>query len=377
VFFFFLINFISHQFLKQMKIRFTLIIIVLFSSFGCQSNFYTASDYQSVPKIDSHVHLNSDNGFFEEQAKKDNFILLTLNVDHSDSSSVNQQMEQSVKLIHKYPGKVFYGATFYFDTTGWGTAEWSRKTIAHLDHNIQGGAISVKLWKNIGMTVRDKNGKFIMVDDPALQPVIDFIIGKNLPVTGHLGEPRNCWLPLNEMTVSSDSSYFAANPQYHMFLHPEYPSYEDQINARDHLLEMHPDLIFIGCHLGSLEWNVDELALRLDKFPNMAVDMSARICHLQYQSAKDRKKVRDFCIKYQDRLMYGTDLSDNNSNGEKLSKNVHETWLDDWKYFTSDEEMTSDKFRGTFQGLLLPKEVVRKIYSENAIKWYRLNINQN
>ena len=95
-----------------------------------------------------------------------------------------------------------------------------------------------------------------------------------------------------------------------MFLHPEYPSYEDQINARDHLLELHPDLIFIGCHLGSLEWNVDELAKRLDKFPNMAVDMAARICHLQYQSQRTAIKVRDFCIKYQDRLLYGTDLSD-------------------------------------------------------------------
>ena len=105
-----------------------------------------------------------------------------------------------------------------------------------------------------------------------------------------------------------------------MFLHPEYPSYEDQINARDHLLELHPDLKFIGCHLGSLEWNVDELAKRLDKFPDLAVDMSARICHLQYQSAKDREKVRDFCIKYQDRLLYGTDLSDNDGNDGRSFK---------------------------------------------------------
>ena len=179
------------------------------------------------------------------------------------------------------------------------------------------------------------------------------------------------------MTVSSDSSYFAENPQYHMFLHPEYPSYEDQINARDHLLEMHPDLKFIGCHLGSLEWNIDELAKRLDKFPGLAVDMAARICHLQYQSARDREKVRDFCIKYQDRLLYGTDLSDNDGNPEDLSEWIHDTWLDDWKYFTSNDKMTSDKFRGTFEGLQLPREVVRKIYSENAVRWYGLNVKKN
>jgi predicted TIM-barrel fold metal-dependent hydrolase len=160
-----------------------------------------------------------------------------------------------------------------------------------------------------------------------------------------------------------------------MFLHPDFPSYEDQINARDHLLEKHPDLIFVGCHLGSLEWNVDELAKRLDKFPNMAVDMAARICHLEYQSAKDREKVRNFCIKYQDRLLYGTDLSSNDNNdGNKLASWIHETWTDDWKYFATADKMTSNTFRGTFQGLKLPKEVINKIYNENAIKWYKLNV---
>ena len=328
-----------------------------------------------MPKIDSHVHLNSNNDFFEDQAVADNFRLLTLNVDHSDSNAVKNQHDWALDDLKKYPGRVYYGAAFYFDTTNWGTDAWVRKTINRLDNNISGGAVCVKLWKNIGMTERDRNGKFIMVDDPLLKPVIDFIVSKNIPVTGHLGEPKNCWLPLNKMTVRGDSSYFAENPQYHMFLHPEFPSYEAQINARDHLLELHPDMKFIGCHLGSLEWNVDELAKRLDKYPNMVVDMAARICHLQYQSARDREKVRNFCIRYADRLLYGTDLSDNDSNDkDNITQWVHSTWLDDWKYFVSDESMTSANFRGTFKGLKLPKDVIAKIYSENAIKWYGLGM---
>lgn len=345
--------------------------MLIFSA--CQNKYYNPEDFQSVLKIDSHVHLNNDNGFFEDQAVKDNFLLITLNVDHSDSVAVKKQLDHSLNAIQKYPGRVFYGATFYFDTAGWGTDAWNRKAIAHLNDNLTGGAVTVKLWKNIGMTERDRSGKFIMVDDPGLKPVIDFIAGKNLPVTGHLGEPRNCWLPLSEMTVTGDSSYFAENPQYHMFLHPEYLSYQDQINARDHLLELHPDLKFIGCHLGSLEWDVDSLAKRLDRFPNMVVDMAARICHLEYQSAGNRNKVRDFCIKYQDRLLYGTDLSDDGTgNSEKLTSWIHETWLDDWRYFTSNDIMKSTSFRGTFEGLQLPKEVINKIYRDNAVKWYNL-----
>lgn len=342
---------------------------------GCRKNFYSEKDFPSVLKIDSHIHIESDKGYFEATARQDNFILISLNVDHSDSAAVEEQHKYALESVKRFPGTVYYGSTFFFDTTGWGTRSWSDRVIKHLEKANEGGAVTVKLWKNIGMTLRDRSGRFIMVDDEGLDPVIKFITDKGLPVTGHLGEPRNCWLPLSEMTVGSDSSYFARNPQYHMFLHPEYPSYEDQIRARDHMLEKNPDLRFIGCHLGSLEWNVDSLAMRLDRFPNMATDMSARICHLQYQSAKNRKRVRDFCIKYQDRLLYGTDTGDEGrSDPDEFRKRMHSTWMEDWKYFTTDEEMTSDKFKGTFAGLKLPKEVVDKIYSKNAVKWYKLKL---
>jgi hypothetical protein len=203
---------------------------------GCKSNYFSIDDFKAVLKIDTHAHIDTDKGLFEEQAIKDNFKLLTINVDHSDSAAIIHQHEIALNSIKKYPGTVYYAATFYFDTTSFGTVNWSNKVISQLENNIAGGAVSVKIWKNIGMTARDKSGKFIMIDDPAIEPVINFIISKDIAITGHLGEPRNCWLPLNEMTVSGDSSYFAEHPQYHMFLHPEYPSYEDQINARDNLL---------------------------------------------------------------------------------------------------------------------------------------------
>ncbi|MBK9390704.1 MAG: amidohydrolase family protein [Bacteroidetes bacterium] len=360
--------------MKQLLL-FPLLSAILFIVNSCSDGFYTEADFKKVLKVDTHVHIVTDKGFFEDQAAIDNMALITINVDHSDPAVLQWQLDMATKSAKKYPGRVFYEPSFYFDTAGWGTEQWSVKVISELEKGIAEGPVGVKLWKNIGMTVRDRNGRFIMVDDPGLKPVIDYIKSKNLPVTGHLGEPRNCWLPLEKMTIKGDMNYFRENPQYHMFLHPEYPSYEDQINARDHLLELNPDLKFIGCHLGSLEYNVDELAKRLDRFPNMAVDMAARISHLQYQSVTDREKVRNFCIKYQDRLMYGTDLDDGRADdGEKLGKILHDTWLADWKFFVTDEEMSTGQFDGKFNGLKLPAEVIDKIFSENAIKWYGLSI---
>lgn len=347
-------------------------VVAALASAGCGTNYYTMDDFASVSKIDAHIHVDAGDGIVENLAASDNFRLITLNVDHSDSAAVKEQFGHSIKSVEKFPGRIFYGATFWFDTTGFRTEGWSDRTINDLRENLGGGAICVKVWKNIGMVLRDREGKFIMIDDPGLDKVFRYMTDNKIPVNGHLGEPRNCWLPLDEMTVSNDRNYFSRNPQYHMYLHPEYPSYEDQITARDNLLVRNPDMVFVGSHLSSLEWSVDSLAAWFDRFPNAGADISARTCHLQVQSAKDRDKVRNFMIKYQDRLLYGTDVGYHGTDAEAFTKDLHERWLADWKYFTSNEKMTAPEFSGEFEGLQLPKEVVDKLYNQNAIRYYSL-----
>jgi hypothetical protein len=272
----------------------------------------------------------------------------------------------------QFPDRVSFVTTFTL--ADWNSPRWADQIITKLKSDFANGALGVKVWKNIGMTYKDSANHFIMIDNPKFDKVIDYIIQQDKTVLGHLGEPRNCWLPLDQMTVNSDKEYFKAHPEYHMYLHPECPSYEDQINARDRFLERHPNLRFVGAHLGSLEWSIDELAKRLDKFPNMAVDMAERICHLQYQSKIDRDKVRNFMIKYQDRLIYGTDFSfDSTMNAAKSKIHWHETWLADWKYLVTNEKMTVPQFDGEFTGLKLPKKVVDKIYHHNAVRWFKMN----
>lgn len=358
-----------------MKNIFGIIVISTLFSAWCRNGFYTEKDFKSVPKIDAHIHVDANDDAVEKFAADNSFVLLTLNVDHSDSAAVKNQYHHAANSVKNSPGRIFYGAAFWFDTTGFGTEAWSDRTIRDLEENLSGGAVCVKVWKNIGMVLRGRDGKFIMIDDKGLDKVFNYIKSRHLTVNGHLGEPRNCWLPLDQMTVRSDSNYFAENPQYHMFLHPEYPSYEQQLRARDNLLVKNPDMVFVASHLASLEWSVDSLAAWFDRFPNAAADISARTCHLQLQSMKDPDKVRNFIIKYQDRLLYGTDEGYHGSNPEGFTNGLHRRWLPDWKYFTSKNKMTAPEFRGEFQGLQLPKEVVEKLYYTNAVKWYNLKLN--
>ncbi len=355
---------------RFITVVFFLIIIVLLCS--CQSDYYSENDYFNVPKIDAHVHILTTDPSLQKHCNDENLKLITINVNAGED--VKMQHDTAISLIKKYPGEIYYLATFAFDTAVWNGNDWEKQTIEELESYSSGGAVGVKFWKNIGMVEKDRNGKFIMLSNNRFDPVITYIEKKDLTLTGHLGEPRNCWLPVDSMTVNNDKRYFAHHPDYHMYLHPECPSYSDQLKAVDSMLTKHPNLRYIGCHLGSREWNVDELAKAFDRFPNMAVDLAARICHLQYQSAKDYKKVRNFMIKYQDRILYGTDISYEGKPDSSFYAGIRATRLKDWNYFTSSMNLESKEVSKPFIGLKLPKKVVDKIFYRNAVKWYKISL---
>ncbi len=359
---------ITCTFVMQLK-TFTYLFLVFLLSASC-SPYYTEEDFQSVKKYDVHVHIRTTSDAVSDQAYEDNFKLINVSVAYTDSS-LRAQEEFVQHQITKHPKQVRYVTAF--STKYWDSEDWADQTIEELKKSFAKGALGVKIWKNIGMVEKDSAGNLIMIDNPRFDPVIQYIIDQNKTVMGHLGEPRNCWLPLEQMTVNSDREYFRNHPEYHMYLHPEYPSYEDQINARDWFLARHPDMRFVGAHLGSLEYDVDSLAKRLDRFPNMAVDMAERVCHLQVQSKTNVEKVRNFIIKYQDRLIYGSDLTmRSTTTPEEAKARFHKHWADDWKYFTTDLPMTVNQVNGEFTGIQLPKEVIDKIYYSNAVKWYNI-----
>ena len=157
------------------------------------------------------------------------------------------------------------------------------------------------------------------------------------------------------MTVKNDRRYFQNNPQYHMYLHPEMPSYEEQLAARDRMLGKHPNLPFLGAHFGSLEWSVDALARFLEEHPSAVVDTAARMGQLEYQSQRDWKKVRDFMLKYQDRILYGTD-GGVQAPGQAASAliQMQKRWQSDWIYLASREEQSVPELDLPVKGLHLP-----------------------
>ncbi|GJI92321.1 amidohydrolase family protein [Duganella hordei] len=330
---------------------------------------YTMRDFYAVQKIDAHMHLHSGASAFMALAHRDRFKVLTINVDYRDFPPVALQQRVATALHHAFPQDVAFAATV--STQGFGQPGWRATMLRDVDAAFADGAVGIKLWKNIGMELKGADGKLVMIDDARFDPLFAYLERHHQTLLGHQGEPKNCWLALDRMTVNNDRDYFRAHPQYHMYLHPEMPSYEQQMAARDAMLAKHPGMRFVGVHLASLEWDVDVLAHFLDRNPGANVDLAARVGQLQYQSNRAREHVRSFFIKYQDRIMYGSDMAQSAAQADAdFVAAVHKVWLKDWRYFNTAEMMTVSELDAPVQGLALPKPVVDKLFYLNARKQY-------
>lgn len=347
-----------------------ILAFVFFTSCSPKTDYYTFKDFDAVKKTDVHLHINSTKPIYMQFAEANNFRVVSPNVD--SGIPVSLQLDTASAIAAKWPGRFFFLGTF--SVSRYGKPDFADSIITVIQKCMDRGASGIKIWKNIGMVLKDSSGRYVMVDDPAFEKVFTYLQSKKIPVMGHLGEPKNCWLPFSEMTDTSNYRYYKSHPEYHMYLHPEAPSYDDQMNARDNLLRKYPELAFEGAHFASLEWSVDELSKRLDSFPNLSVDMSARMGHLQYQSVADYEKVRSFLLKYQDRLMYGTDITvgKNEKNPEARIAQVHDRWISNWVYLATDSIQQIKYLQGEVRGMHLPKTVIDKIYNTNAEKFFRL-----
>lgn len=341
---------------------------------------YSEADFANVAKFDAHVHANVNDPRFLEVARRDGFELLSINVDYPDFPPLAEQAAIAHQMRAADP-RLFRFATA-FSMEGFGTPGWTERTIRALDDAFARGAVAVKVWKNIGMVVNDAQGKRVFIDDPRFDGVMAHLEKRGIPLIAHQAEPKNCWLPFDQMTTENDRSYFRAHPEYHMYLHPEEPSYEALMAARDRFVGRHPRLAFDGAHMASLEWSVDELARFFDRYPNAVVDLAARMSNLQVQSNADLARVRAFFIKYQDRILYGTDLTDSPPDPAARAQNPPATgdfpkeagqvWRADWRYLATPLSQRVDAIDADAKGLNLPRRVIDKIYWKNARRFFRL-----
>lgn len=325
-------------------------------------------------RIDAHIHFRGDSE--KSLALIESFDLKMLNISvakNAEKGWVSSWRDESAgyaELTAKYPNR--YAWLTSFDVNSIDEPDYAEKQIEAIDNDLvgEGAAIGCKVWKNVGMELTDKTGEHVLVDDERFKPIFSHLEKIGKPLLMHIAEPMACWRPLEER--SPHYNYYRNYPHWHMANHPEMPSHAALMAARDKVIENHPNLTVIGAHLGSQEYDLDVMAERLDKYPNYFIDTSARFLDLTLFDPKD---AHDFIVKYQDRILWSTDVIHRGSDSEMTEAELDERlesirfrYESEFRFYETDDQIEFGRFN--FKGLALPDDVLEKIYVTNAQRVY-------
>ncbi|MCL2421798.1 MAG: amidohydrolase family protein, partial [Defluviitaleaceae bacterium] len=162
------------------------------------------------------------------------------------------------------------------------------------------GIRGLKFWKNIGCTIKDSKGHYIRVDDDRLQPIWEAAAKYDMLVLFHIADPKSFFTPVDEKNEFYES--LCENPDWSFYGEGRF-SFEELMQQQDNLLTKNPNTTFVIPHFGSNAEDLAWVGAQLDKHPNMHIDIAARLNLLGRQPYT----AREFFIKYQDRILFGTD----------------------------------------------------------------------
>ena len=239
------------------------------------------------------------------------------------------------------------------DFSGIDNPAWTQNTVLQLEKDVKQGAAGLKIYKDLGLEVKDRNGRRMPVDDPRMDPVWEKCGELKIPVLIHTGEP----------IAFFDKDDYTNERWLELKLHPDrarpssnYPGWKQVMDEQHHIFAKHPNTIFIAAHFGWMANNLSALGNLLDSLPNVYIEFAA----IMEEIGRQPKTARNFFIKYQDRILFGKD-----------------TWsVGEYGFYfrmleTDDEYFPPLRKYHAFwymYGLGLPDEVLRKIYYRNALK---------
>ena len=219
------------------------------------------------------------------------------------------------------------------------------------------GAEGLKIWKGLGLHVKDQTGKLVDVDDPRLVPIWDTAGELGLPVMIHVADPVAFFDPIDETNERWEE--LGMNPDW-AFTSPPFPPFMHIVEGLASLVTRHPATTFIGAHVGCYAENLGWVGALLDRCPNFFVDISARVGELGRQPYTSRR----FFLQYADRILFGSDMGPY-PEGYRIIYRFLET---DDEYFNYNAAPIPMQGRWYVYGLHLPDDVLEKVYFRNAEK---------
>ncbi len=224
------------------------------------------------------------------------------------------------------------------------------------------GARGLKVWKLLGLRARDRSGRLVGIDDQRLDPLWRTAADLGLPVVIHIADPIAFFRPLDADNERSEE--LALHPDWHFWPPmetpdgPGYPRFDDLLAAFDRLVGRHPDVTFVGAHVGCAAEDLALVGGLLARHRNLYVDIAARLGELGRQPNTARR----FFLDWRERIMFGTDTAIDVASC-RLYYRFLETLDDAFEY---SPEPVPAQGRWRISGIGLPDDVLRLVYRDNA-----------
>jgi predicted TIM-barrel fold metal-dependent hydrolase len=316
----------------------------------------TIVETPAAPAIDVHNHLGGGKDWLT--AERVAAYLTEMNeagvrtVVNLDGGWGDRLRETLAALDEAHPDRFVTFALVNFD--GIDDADWSRRETERLEESFRLGAKGLKFHKSLGLTIRYRDGRLMRVDDPKLAGIWEACAEHGRPVMIHSADPAAFFTPLDRF----NERWHELNQHSNwLFYGEQFPSREDLLEQMIHVIAAHDKTTFICAHFGN---NVEDLATLsewLDRHPNMHVDIDARISELGRQPYTARR----FFLKYQDRIMFGTDTAP-----DREAFRIYYRFLEtDDEYFDCAASHHRQGFWNIY-GIFLPDDVLEKVYHTNA-----------
>ena len=308
------------------------------------------------PVVDVHNHLGGGKARLTPDVVKQYLtemnaagVRTVVNLDGGWGTRLQETLDM---LDNAHPGRFLTFALINFD--GIDDADWSQREADRLEASFKAGAKGLKFHKTFGLGYRYKDGRLVPVDDPKLDPIWEMCAKHKRPVVIHTADPAAFFTPLDRYNERWHE--LNQNPGW-LFFGDRFPKRQDLLDQLHRVIAKHPRTTFINTHFGNNAEDLAAVAEKLDQYPNMYVDIDARISELGRQPYTTRK----FFLKYQDRILFGTDTPP-----QRDAYRIYYRFLEtDDEYFDCSASHHLQGFWNIY-GIFLPDAVLEKVYRTNA-----------
>lgn len=253
--------------------------------------------------------------------------------------------------------------------------DYPRKQAEAIEQAHRDGARGLKILKTLGLYLRENvtTGKLIKIDDPMFDPMWETCGKLQMPVAIHISDPSAFFLPTDRFNERFEE--LNNHPDWSFYDH-DFPSNLELLAARNRMIAKHPNTHFVVLHVGNFAENLENVSEAMDRFPNMCVDLAARVGELGRQP----RTARAFFEKYQDRILFGTDATPHASSMPQQYfcddlYNIYYRFLEtDDEYFDYAPAKVPPQGRWRIYGINLPDDILRKVYNGNAARELHLTV---